>query len=85
MTGFVPHADYIEAADILMVRLSDRPVARTLTLGHWRNIDLDSEGRVVAAEFINAASAGVDLAGVPESDALSRLIREAAIPALSRT
>src|SRR5215212_3994598 len=77
VTSFRPHAEYIETADILMVRVRDAAIARTLNLGHWRNIDLDDQGRVVAAEFINAGGVGVDLDGVPERDTIAQLVREA--------
>jgi uncharacterized protein YuzE len=83
VSAFKPHAAYIEDDDILIVRLRDAAVVRTLNLGHWRNIDLDAEGHVVAAEFVNAAGAGVDLDGVPEHDTVARLIHEAGIPALA--
>ncbi|MBI2759904.1 MAG: DUF2283 domain-containing protein [Chloroflexi bacterium] len=82
MTVFTPHAAYIESADILMVHVRDTPIVRTINLGHWRNIDLDADGRVVAAEFVNAGGVGVDLAGVPEHGTIARLIHEAEIPAL---
>ncbi len=79
MSRFRPHAEYIESADILMVRVRDAAIARTLDLGHWRNIDLDTEGRVVAAEFVNASGLGVDLTGVPEHETIARLIHESDI------
>lgn len=72
-----PYAEYIDEDDILYVRLRDEPIARTLNLGHWRNIDLDQQSRVVAAEFINVETAGIDLDGVPERDTIERLIRAA--------
>lgn len=71
-----PYAEHLDD-DILDIRLNDAPIARTRNLGHWRNIDLDEHGRVVAAEFINVETAGVDLDGVPERDTVERLIREA--------
>jgi uncharacterized protein YuzE len=79
MSRFTPHAEYMEEIDILMVYVREGRVAKTRTMGHWRNIDLDEEGNVVEAEFINAASLGVDLADVPERDTIERLIREAGI------
>lgn len=82
MNRRAPRADYIEGADILMVRVREGAVARTINLGHWRNIDLDSEGRVIAAEFINARGLGVDLSGVPEHEAIARLIHESDIQAV---
>jgi uncharacterized protein YuzE len=74
-----PYAQYLDEDDILYVRLQDAPIARTLNLGHWRNIDLDEHGRVVAAEFINVETAGMDLDGVPERDRLEQLIRTATV------
>jgi uncharacterized protein YuzE len=74
-----PYAEYIDEDDILYVRLRDAPIARTLNLGHWRNIDLDKDGRVVAAEFINVETAGIDLDGVPERDTIEHLIRAAGV------
>lgn len=79
MRQAAPYAEYLDEDDILYIRLQDAPIARTLTLGHWRNVDLDESGRVVAAEFINVETAGVDPSGVPEWDAIERLIREAGI------
>ena len=74
-----PYAEYLDEDDILYVRLRDVPIARTLNLGHWRNIDLDENGHVVAAEFINVETAGIDLNGVPERDIVEHLIREAGV------
>ena len=74
-----PYAEYLDEDDILYVRVRDAPIARTLNLGHWRNIDLEENGRVVAAEFINVETAGVDLDGVPERETVARLILEADI------
>jgi uncharacterized protein YuzE len=74
-----PYAEYLDDDDILYVRVRDAPIARTLNLGHWRNVDLDGEGRVVAAEFINVETAGVDLDGIPERAMIERLIRAAGI------
>jgi uncharacterized protein YuzE len=79
MSRFTPRAEYMEDIDILMVYVREGRVARTRTMGHWRNVDLDEEGNVVEAEFINAASLGVDLADVPERETVERLIREAGI------
>ncbi len=74
-----PYAEYLDEDDILYVRVRDAPIARTLNLGHWRNIDLEENGHVVAAEFINVETAGVDLEGVPERETVARLIREAGV------
>ncbi len=74
-----PYAEYLNEDDILYVRVRDAAIARTLNLGHWRNIDLDSDGRVVAAEFINVETSGVDFDGVPERETIERLIEEAGV------
>ena len=84
MSPFAPYAEYLPQIDILYVRLRDAEVARTLNLGHWRNVDLDADGNVVAAEFIDVTHEGVDLTDVPERDAVERLIREADVPAALR-
>ena len=70
-----PYAEYHDEDDILYVRLRDAPITQTRHLGHWRNIDLDDHGRVVAVEFINVETAGVDLNGVPDRDTIAHLIR----------
>lgn len=80
LSDFRPYAEYLADLDILMVYLREGKVARTLEGANvWTNIDLDAEGNVVEVEFVNAAGAGVDLAGVPEADNIARLIREAGI------
>ena len=74
-----PYARYIEADDILYVRLRDLPIARTGETNIWTNIDYAADGTVVAVEVVNARSAGTDLAGVPEREAVEQLIRAARI------
>lgn len=74
-----PYAEYLDEDDILYVRVRDAAITRTLNLGHWRNIDLDAAGQIVAAEFINVETAGVDLNGVPERATIERLIRETGV------
>ena len=80
MSGAAPYAEYLEDIDILNVRVRDAPIARTLNLGHWRNVDLDADGNVVAVEFINVMSEGIDLTDIPERETVERLLREAGIP-----
>jgi uncharacterized protein YuzE len=75
-----PYAEYLERIDILYVQVRNTEIARTRSLGHWRNVDLDADGNVVAVEFINAMSLGVDLTDIPERDTVERLIREADVP-----
>ncbi len=77
--SFTPHVRYLPEIDILDVEVREGTVARTLNLGHWRNIDLDAEGRVLAVEFINVSTRGVDLTNVPERETIERLIRDANI------
>jgi uncharacterized protein YuzE len=79
-----PYAEYLDEDDILYVRLRDAPITQTRHLGHWRNIDLDEHGRVVAVEFINVETAGVDLNGVPDRDTVEHLIRESGVELPSR-
>jgi uncharacterized protein YuzE len=74
-----PFARYSRDDDILYVRLRDLPIARTGETNPWTNIDLAADGRVVAVEFVNVASEGVDLTGVPEREAVERLIRESGL------
>jgi uncharacterized protein YuzE len=81
---FTPRADYLEHIDILYVQVREAEIARTRNLGHWRNVDLDANGNVVAVEFIDTKHEGVDLTDIPERDTVERLIREAGI-ALPRT
>ncbi len=76
---FTPRAEYLEHIDILYVRVRDAEIARTRNLGHWRNVDLDADGNVVAVEFIDTKHEGVDLNDIPERETVERLIREAGI------
>ena len=71
-----PYARYSREDDILYVRLRDEPIARTGETNPWTNIDLAADGSVVAMEFVNVASEGVDLSDVPEREAVERLIRQ---------
>ena len=77
MNGFEPHAEYLKDGDLLFVELQDAPVARSGDLDLWRNVDFASDGSLVAIEFVNAATMGVDLTDVPERETVERLIREA--------
>ncbi len=75
-----PSAAYLADADILYVAMRNAPIARSGEGGSiWVNVDYAEDGRVVAVEFVNAASMGVDLASVPERATVERLIREAGI------
>ena len=74
-----PYAEYLKDVDILWVQLRDGPVARSGDLDLWRNIDYADDGSVLSLEFVNAASMGVDLTGVPERETVERLIRQAGI------
>jgi uncharacterized protein YuzE len=64
---FMPRATYLGHIDVLYVQVRDADIARTRNLGHWRNLDLDAEGNVVAVEFIDTKHEGVDLT---DSDAV---------------
>jgi uncharacterized protein YuzE len=75
-----PSAAYLANADILYVAVRDLPIARSGEGGSvWINVDYSTDGRVVAVEFVNAASQGVDLTHVPERETVERLIDEAGI------
>jgi uncharacterized protein YuzE len=76
---FSPRAEYLPHIDILYIRVRDTEIARTRNLGHWRNVDLDADGNVVAVEFIDVTHEGVDLSDIPERETVERLIREAGI------
>ena len=80
MSGSAPYAEYLEDIDILYVCVRHAPIARTLNLGHWCNVDLDAQDRVVAVEFIDVTREGVDLTNIPQRETVERLIREAGIP-----
>ena len=77
MSAYTPHAEYIEEGDILYVSVRDAEVHRTRNLGHWRNLDLASDGSVVAVEFINVTAFGVDLSDIPERETVEQWIEEA--------
>jgi hypothetical protein len=57
-----PYAEHLDD-DILDIRLNDAPIARTLNLGHWRNIDLDDHGRVVADRSDAQATCSIGVCG----------------------
>lgn len=71
-----PYARYIADADVLYVRLRDLPIASTGETNAWTNIDRAADGQVVAVEFVSVRTEGVDLNGVPEREAVDRLIRD---------
>jgi uncharacterized protein YuzE len=49
--------------------------ARTVHLDDSRNVDYDANGRVLGVEFLGV-SKGIELDGLPEADALARLINQ---------
>ena len=62
-----------DAGDILFVRFSDAAVAFGRAFGDLRNVDYDSEGRVVGVELIGLPD-GVSLRGLPEAGKLRDLL-----------
>ncbi len=74
-----PYAEYLEDIDILFVLLRDDEIARCGDLDLWRNVDFAADGGLVSVEFVNAASMGVDLTGVPDRETVERLLDEAGI------
>ncbi len=80
--AFTPFVELDPTADAAYVWLSDAETARTRGLDDSRMVDYDAAGGVVGVEFLGV-SAGVNLAGVPERDAVARLLGAAAIQARS--
>ena len=60
---------YSEKGDIVYIQLSDKKVAHTKAFDDRRIVDYDNDWNVVGVELI-AASAGLDLRGLPEHDRL---------------
>ena len=64
-----------DAGDILWVRLEpDAKPAVSRAYGDLRNVDYDSEGRVVGVELIGLPG-GVSLRGLPEADRVRAALR----------
>ena len=64
-----------DAGDILWVRLEpDVKPAYCRAFGDLRNVDYDSEGRVVGVELIGLPG-GVSLRGLPEADRVRAALR----------
>ena len=70
---------YDEDADVLYVRLTEDPVAKTETLDDLRLIDYSSDGAVIGIEFIDA-SPGIDLRDVPFRHKVEQLIGDSGLP-----
>lgn len=74
-TRQTPYADYLADDDIVVVRLRDAPIARTIEGANpWVTIDQTADGMTVAVEVVDAKRRGVDLSGVPERETVERLI-----------
>lgn len=52
--------------DILYLRFLQAKIATCREFGDWRNLDYDSEGRLIGVELIGLP-AGVSLVGLPEA------------------
>jgi uncharacterized protein YuzE len=68
-------AEYDPEADAIYVWLSDRPLARTLTLDDSRNVDLAEDGTAVGVELLGV-SGGIDLSDIPQRPTVERLISQ---------
>jgi uncharacterized protein YuzE len=66
-------------ADALYIYLREAPVAFTESLDHRRNIDYDADQKPIGIEVLNV-SKGVNVADLPEHDAVVRVLREHGIP-----
>ena len=53
--------------DILYLRFLQAKIATCRGFGDWRNLDYDSEGRLIGVELIGLPG-GVSLVGLPEAD-----------------
>ena len=62
---------YDSGADVLYLRLlyEDCTIIEQRDFGNERYVDYDDQARVVGVQFIGA-SAGIDLEGMPEADAI---------------
>ena len=60
-------------ADAIYVRLRPGKAHRTEPLDDARTVDFGADGRPIGVEFL-AVSRGVDLDGVPESEAIAALL-----------
>jgi uncharacterized protein YuzE len=64
---------YDPDADMLYVRLSNEPVAKSHALDDSRIIDYSADGGVVGVEFVNAGE-GIDLNDLPFQQRVEQLI-----------
>lgn len=79
-----PEAAYNIESDILFIKFSDDPVARTGELGWWTIIDYGWDGSVLAVEFVNA-SQGIDPRDLPNRDIIEPIIQRFNLPLASRS
>lgn len=77
-----PEADYNAESDILFIKFSDDPVARSGELGWWTIIDYGWDDSVLAVEFVNA-SRGIDPRDVPSWELIEPLIHRFNLPLAS--
>ena len=56
-----------DAGDILYLQFLNAKVASCREFGDWRNLDYDSEGRLIGVELIGLPG-GVSLLGLPEAE-----------------
>ncbi len=77
-----PEIRYDGDADVLYIRISDQPAARSQELDDYRLIDLSQDGDIVGFEFVDARAVGVDLSNIdPQSGkTIEQLVTKAALP-----
>lgn len=68
-------AEYDAEADAIYVRLSDRPLVRTIQIDDTRNIDVAEDGTPVGVELLGV-SGGIDLSDIPDRPEVERLITQ---------
>ena len=65
--------EYDEIADAVYVTLCDEPFAYTKSVDDMRNIDYSASHKPIGIEWL-CVSSGIDLSGIPESDAIGKLL-----------
>ena len=68
-------AEYDPDADAIYVYLHDARPAKTVAIDDLRNVDYDSQGRVVGVELLDV-SGGIDLHDVPFAHRVAQLITD---------
>jgi uncharacterized protein YuzE len=72
--------EYDPDADALYVYLSDRPYSHGRDLDDARRIDYAADGVPVGIEILSPRVAGVDVAGLPDGDAVAAIAGKLGLP-----